>query len=438
MKSSLLTRRLPTAAARYGQVLAARAFLDPERGLAGCPAAPLLAVTPDRLLGPDEVPGPCPAGEGDGVMFTVSWLDRGGTVSGLALIAHREDAKGLATAERQAARWARAVRSRRLLVADTGGLCPGGRRAARIIEAAAGPAAGPVYVLGRPVADADSLRKLSRKGARVAEDLYTVPDDAVVVLPAHGAGLGARAEAGARGLAVVDGTCPLVAAAQADAFRYAERGDMVVVVGHAGHAALPPLRGHAGPAAVIAGTAAEAGRLPVRASGSRREVSFVIDPAMPADDAMIVVAALRKRFPGLRGHHFDVLCEAASDWTQSVAAVAAGSDLVLVLAAGADDDEVSAVRATCGTARPVLAVTSLADLDAETLGHATVIGLVTTLSAPSALPDQVRSALAGLGPLSARHRGTRTRPEPLPEVSQHGGPGQDLLRAGIGGIGAEP
>ena len=410
MRSSLLARRLPAASARYGQVRVARRFADPERGVVECAAARLLAVTPDRLLGSDEVAQPCRAGDGHGVMFTVSWLDRGGTAAGFALIAHRDDAAGVAAAEREAARWRAAVRSRRLLVAGTGGLCPGGQRAARAIEDAAGTGA-PVFVLGHPVADPGTLRRLRRKGIRVAQDLSEVPDDGVVAVPAHGAGIGDRAEAAARGLAVVDGTCPLVAAAQADALRYAERGDVVVVVGRAGHAALPALAGHAGPA-VVAGSAAEAGSVSLPPGTGGREVSFVVDPAMPADEAMQIITALRERFPDLRGHHFDVLCEVASDWTRTVAAVAAGSELVLALTARADSGEVDAIRAACRPGVPVRVVRSLADLDAETLRQASVIGLVTALSAPADLESQVTSALAGLGPLSVRHRGTRTQPAP--------------------------
>jgi 4-hydroxy-3-methylbut-2-enyl diphosphate reductase len=435
MRSSLRARRLPAASARYGQVRVARRFADPERGLVECAAARLLAVTPDRMLEPDEVAQPCQPGEGHGVMFTVSWLDRGGEVAGFALIAHRDDAAGVAAAEREAARWRAVVRSRRLLVAATGGLCLGGHRAARTIEEAAGTGGAPVFVLGHPVADPGTLRRLQREGVRVAQDLDEVPDGAVVAFPAHGAGLGEQAEAAARGLAVIDGTCPLVASAQADALRYAERGDVVVVVGRTGHAALPALAGHAGPAVVVAGSPAEAGSVPLPAG---RGVSFVVDPAMPADEAMQIMTTLRARVPDLRGHHFDVLCEVASDWVQTVAAVTAGSDLVLALAAEAGSGEVDAVRAACRPGVPVRAVTSLADLDAETLRQATVIGLVTGLSAPADLQPQVTSALAGLGPLSVRHRGTRTQPGPRHDWSQGGGPRQEISRSGVSGVGAQP
>lgn len=436
MRSSLRVERLPVAAARHGRVLAAGVFTHPERGLVECAAAWLLASGQNGLLRPGEMPELCRPGEGDGVMFAVSWLERSGTVAGFALVAHREDRAGLEAAERDVAAWTTVVRSRRLLVAATGGLCPGGRRAARVIGQAAGHADAPVFVLGRPVADETTLMQMRRSEIRFAASLDEVPDDGVVVYPAHGAGLQAQAEAAARALAVVDGTCPLVAAAQADAFRNAERGDVVVVVGRAGHAVVPSLAGHAGPVAVVVGNPAEAARFPLPAGCDGRRVSFVVDPAMPADQAMPVVAALRARFPELRGHNFDVLCDVASDWTQTVAAVAAGCELMLVLTAAADGDEPEAVRASCPDV-PVCAVTAVADLDRQVLGQATVIGLITGLSAPAGLLSQVISALSGLGPLSVRHRGTRTWPD-TGVWSQGGSPGQDLFHSAVGGVRKEP
>jgi 4-hydroxy-3-methylbut-2-en-1-yl diphosphate reductase len=176
-----------------------------------------------------------------------------------------------------------------------------------------------------------------------------------------------------------------------------------------------------------------------------------VDPAMPADEAMPIVTALRARFPELRGHNFGVLCEVASDWTQTVAAVAAGCELMLVLTAAAGGGELEAVRAS-SRGVPVRAVTALADLDRRVLEQATVIGLVTGLSAPAGLQSQVISALSGLGPLSIRHRSTRTVPdtrEPdtrVPDTrdpdnrdwSQDGGAGQDLFRSAVGGVREEP
>jgi len=269
-------------------------------------------------------------------------------------------------------------------VADVPALCWGGRRALRLIKE-------PVVSLGRPAGAA---------GIASVADLDRVPDDATIMLPAHGATLAARAEIAARGLRVIDATCPLVAAVQADAATRAADSDLVVVIGDHGHAATRVLAEHAGDAAVVISCPEEVAGLACRWSS---RVSFVIEPGLSAERAMPVLRALRARFPRLHGHHLDALCDATSDREQTIAAVAAASELVLVL--GADE------RIT-GT--PVRVITQLSDLNPSMLNDATVIGLVTGLSCDPALSREVITAISGLGPLSVRRRGTRTRGYPVP------------------------
>jgi 4-hydroxy-3-methylbut-2-enyl diphosphate reductase len=258
------------------------------------------------------------------------------------------------------------------------------------------------YVVGRPV---------GTHTARVVADLDQVPDGARVALPAHGASLAVRAEAAARGMRVTDATCPLVAGVHADAAAYASRGDTVVVIGDPAHAATRVLAEQAGEAGVVVTGTDEVGRL---AGVDPERVSFVIDPGLRTEHALAILAVLRRRFPQLRGHHFDVLCDAASDRARTIESVAATSELMLVVTGSPADLPpvlVNTARAT--------AVTRLADLSPDLLDGITSVGLASTLSAPAGLADDVVRALSGLGPLSVVRHGASTRtaavmPAPLP------------------------
>jgi 4-hydroxy-3-methylbut-2-enyl diphosphate reductase len=413
MRRTLRSYRLPTAAGRPGRILVATSFLDPARGRVRCAAAPQLAADLASRPGAGAVDlGPAPEG-GSGVLFAVSYADRHGVCGGLGVAAHRDDPVGVRAAEQTVARWADVVRSRRLLVADSGGLCWGGRRLLRLAETAARQ--GPVFMIGRPVAGPAALDHLAATGVRTVRDLDEVPDHAQVVFPAHGVPLGVRVEAAARGLTVLDGTCPLVAAAHADAAGYAARGDTVVVIGRPGHAAVPVLTTYAAAGAEPVVVASRAGAESVAGPGIG-EVSFVVDPAMPVEEVMPVVAGLRHRFPRLAGHHFDALCDVASDGAQVLASVASACDLMLIVAGGADAEAESAARAVTGRGSRVRLVTRPADLERADLAEATSVGLAAVLTAPEDLAGQVMELLAGLGPLSVRHRGVRTAPAAADDV----------------------
>jgi 4-hydroxy-3-methylbut-2-enyl diphosphate reductase len=386
MNKSLRLRHVPVTTAQSGRMHVATIFDDAERGMITSGAAQLLAATTGSAT--------TDPGTADGVMIAVSYLDRYGRAGGYALVADLDNEK---RAEETARAWMRVLRSRRLTIADVPALCWGGQRAqAMITEAAAD------YVVGRPV---------GTHTARVVADLDQVPDGARVALPAHGASLAVRAEAAARGMRVTDATCPLVAGVHADAAAYASRGDTVVVIGDPAHAATRVLAEQAGEAGVVVTGTDEVGRL---AGVDPERVSFVIDPGLRTEHALAILAVLRRRFPQLRGHHFDVLCDAASDRARTIESVAATSELMLVVTGSPADLPpvlVNTARAT--------AVTRLADLSPDLLDGITSVGLASTLSAPAGLADDVVRALSGLGPLSVVRHAASTRtaavmPAPLP------------------------
>jgi 4-hydroxy-3-methylbut-2-en-1-yl diphosphate reductase len=386
MNKSLRLRHVPVTTAQSGRMHVATIFDDAERGMITSGAAQLLAATTGSAT--------TDPGTADGVMIAVSYLDRYGRAGGYALVADPDNEK---RAEETARAWMRVLRSRRLTIADVPALCWGGQRAqAMITEAAAD------YVVGRPV---------GTHTARVVADLDQVPDGARVALPAHGASLAVRAEAAARGMRVTDATCPLVAGVHADAAAYASRGDTVVVIGDPAHAATRVLAEQAGEAGLVVTGTDEVSRL---AGVDPQRVSFVIDPGLRTEHALAILAVLRRRFPQLRGHHFDVLCDAASDRARTIESVAATSELMLVVTGSPADLPpvlVNTARAT--------AVTRLADLSPDLLDGITSVGLASTLSAPAGLADDVVRALSGLGPLSVVRHAASTRtaavmPAPLP------------------------
>lgn len=408
MQRTLRTRRLPARGARRGEVALLTGFADPDYGWVRCGAASLLGAD----LVARQVPAAVrtePLGDAaDGILLTVSYLDRRGVAGGFALLVHQDDPAGIVAAQQAITRWRALLRSRRLLVADVPALCWGGRRALRMIREQ-----GPAVSLGRPVGGTD----VSSVG-----DLDRVPEDATLVLPAHGATLAERAEIAARGIRVIDATCPLVAAAQTDAAARAADSDLVVVIGDAEHAATRVLAEHAGDSTVVIGSPEEVTGL---ASPWSSRVSFVIEPGLSAERAMPVLRALRTRFPRLHGHHLDALCDATSDREQTIASVAAASELVLVLTS----DEQEARRITDLAAARVRVVARLSDLDPSALNDVTVVGLVTGLSCDPALSREVIAAISGLGPLSVRRRGSHTRgyptdePAPQPDTEAHSGLG---------------
>ena len=399
-----------------GEVMVATEIGDPARGLLPCPAAPLVGAVLERRgvrvrYGP--VPQCAEASEADdgAVLFVTSALQREGEATGIGAAADAVDGVAVAAARAAVEEWSAVVGTRPLLTA----ISPWCHGAVRALEQAREAAAsGPVHVLGWLAASAQDRDELAAAGAAFAASLADLPDGATVVLPAHGVPPALRHEAEQRGLTMIDATCPLVETVHAETRRFAERGDQIVVIGPAGHAVAAGLAGQAPGRTVWVESPAGAGSVVV---ADPRRVSYVLQPGIAVEETVPVSGALRSRFPALRGPDPDGFCYAASDREQTVRAVAAASDVVLVL--GAEDEPDT--RKLTGLARAAHAkahvVADSGQIFPSWLAGVTTIGLAETVSARAGLAGEITTALAGLGPLSVTQRkvstqilGSRVRP----------------------------
>jgi 4-hydroxy-3-methylbut-2-enyl diphosphate reductase len=392
-----------------GEVMVATEIGDPARGLLPCPAAPLVGGVLERRGIPIRY-GPVPhyaeASQSDdgAVLFVMSALQGEGAATGIAAAANAVDGLAAAAARAAVEEWSATVGTRRLL----GGISPWCEGAVRALEQAREAVMftdGPVHVYGWLAASEQARDDLATSGAVFVSSLEEVPDGATLVIPAHGVPPAVLDEAARRGVRTVDATCPLVAAVHAETRRFVERGDQVVVIGPRGHAAAAGIVGQAPDHTVM--TESPAGVSTVRVTDPRR-VSYVLQPGIPVEEAAPVSAALRSRFPALRGPDPDGFCYAASDRKETIRAVAAASDLVLVL--GIEDEPDT--RLLAGLARAGRAKAHVIDdagqVEPSWLAGVGTIDLAETMSARPGLADRVTAALSGLGPLSVTRRRVTT------------------------------
>src|SRR6186713_9607 len=121
-------------------------------------------------------------------------------------------------------------------LAQPRGFCAGVVRAIEIVERALQKYGPPVYVRHEIVHNKYVVESLKNKGAIFVEDLSEVPPRAVTVFSAHGVARSVEEEAAARGLPVLNATCPLVTKVHVQGRRYARAGRSIVLIGHHGHA----------------------------------------------------------------------------------------------------------------------------------------------------------------------------------------------------------
>ena len=155
----------------------------------------------------------------------------------------------------------------KVLLAAPRGYCAGVDRAVEAVERALDKHGAPVYVRKQIVHNLHVVKDLEAKGAVFVEEETEVPEGAAVVLSAHGVAPEVYANAEARGLQVIDATCPLVTKVHVEARRFASQGHTIVLIGHAGHEEVVGTTGQAPERTILVQSPDEARTVQLPATG---------------------------------------------------------------------------------------------------------------------------------------------------------------------------
>lgn len=277
-----------------------------------------------------------------------------------------------------------------VLLASPRSFCAGVERAIDIVDRLLDQRGGPIHVRKQIVHNTHVVAELEARGAVFVEELDAVPDGATVVFSAHGVSPAVRREAARRGLEVIDATCPLVTKVHAEAKRFLARGDTVVLIGHAGHEEVEGTLGEAPDRIVLVESVADVEALEVP---DPERVSYLTQTTLAVDETAEVLAALRARFPALKGPSSADICYATTNRQEAVREVAHEADLVLVVGSANSSNSVRLVELARRTGAPAHLVEDASGIRPEWLEGVRVVGLSAGASAPPRLVDEVIEAL---------------------------------------------
>jgi 4-hydroxy-3-methylbut-2-enyl diphosphate reductase len=287
----------------------------------------------------------------------------------------------------------------RVLLAAPRGWCAGVDRAVQIVEVALETYGPPVHVRKQIVHNLHVVRGLEAKGAVFVEELAEVPEGATVVFSAHGVAPEVHAEAKARGLRVIDATCPLVTKVHQEARKFAAKGYNIVLVGHEGHEEVVGTMGQAPRAVHLVGDAEQASRVEVP---DPERVAYLTQTTLSVDETAGVVGALRDRFPVLAGPRSDDICYATQNRQSAVKALAAECDLVLVIGAENSSNSKRLVDVARDHGCASHLIPEAAAVEPAWFEGVATVGVTSGASAPEGLVDELVEALRERGATEVR------------------------------------
>jgi len=286
-----------------------------------------------------------------------------------------------------------------VLLANPRGFCAGVERAIETVERALELHGAPIYVRHEIVHNKTVVEDLRAKGAVFVEELDEVPAGATVIFSAHGVLQQVRADADRRGLKVFDATCPLVTKVHVEVKRMLKGGYEIVMIGHRGHPETEGTMGQAVRGMSLVETVDDVAKLEV---SNPEKLAYVTQTTLSIDDARAIVAALKARFPAIRGPKKDDICYATQNRQDAVKLMAPQCDVVIVVGSpnSSNSNRLREVAEHMGAQAHM--VDSAADLRPEWIAGKRRIGVSAGASAPEVLVRELIARLKALGAESVR------------------------------------
>lgn len=281
-----------------------------------------------------------------------------------------------------------------ITLANPRGFCAGVERAIAIVERALEQFGAPIYVRHEVVHNKFVVEGLKARGAIFIEALAEVPPGATLIFSAHGVPKSVRDDAAARGLRVFDATCPLVTKVHVEVSKMRNEGREIIMIGHKGHPEVEGTMGQSTSGMYLVETADDVATLQVANPGA---LAYVTQTTLSVDDAAVIVAALRERFPDIVGPKKDDICYATQNRQDAVRVLARDCDLVLVVGSvtSSNSNRLREVAALLG--REAYLIDRAENIDPVWLKGAPRIGVTAGASAPEVLVEEVIARLHELG-----------------------------------------
>lgn len=283
-------------------------------------------------------------------------------------------------------------------MANPRGFCAGVDRAIEIVNRALDIFGKPIYVRHEVVHNKFVVDDLRDRGAVFVDELSEVPDDVIVIFSAHGVSLAVQQEAKERGLKVFDATCPLVTKVHMEVTKYSTNGQECVLIGHKKHPEVEGTMGqydrsHGGDIYLVEDVE-QVEQLSVK---NPEELFYVTQTTLSMDDTALVIEALRKRFPKIRGPRKDDICYATQNRQDAVKTLAQECDLVLVVGSvnSSNSNRLKELAERMGVESYLIDTAEC--IEPKWLEGKSTIGITAGASAPEILVKRVIDRLCELG-----------------------------------------
>jgi len=290
----------------------------------------------------------------------------------------------------------------KIILANPRGFCAGVNMAIESLERALEVYGAPLYVYHEIVHNRPVVERFRKRGVLFVDHIEEVPEGATVLYSAHGVAPAIRAAAAQRRLRAIDATCPLVTKVHLEAVRFAKENYTILLIGHEGHDEVLGTTGEAPEHIRLVQSVEEVEALDLPADA---KVAYLTQTTLSVDDAEIIIAALKRRFPHIVGPSRDDICYATQNRQEAVKELVPESDIVLVLGSqnSSNSNRLAELARTHG--KPAYLIDSIRDLPSDCFRGDETVLITAGASAPE---EMVQECVAALRERFGAHVESRT------------------------------
>jgi len=276
---------------------------------------------------------------------------------------------------------------KRIVIARSAGFCFGVKRAVSIAaETAAGEKeAGTIASLGPLIHNPQAVEELEKRGVRVAA---TVDDIAsgTVIIRSHGIMRTDHEALVAKGVRIVDATCPFVAKAQEHARALSQQGYAVIVVGDTNHPEVRSIISYIEPGVPTITSLRE-----IRETAKVRKAGIVAQTTQSFDNLMQFVGEAIRKFPDVRV--CNTICNATTLRPRESTALA-GTVEVMIVMGGYNSANTRRLAELCREINPkTIHIETADELPVDRVDGVATVGVTAGASTPQWIVDALVSRI---------------------------------------------
>ena len=264
-----------------------------------------------------------------------------------------------------------------VILSECLGFCYGVKWAIKIAEEHAD---GKSCTLGPIIHNPQMVERLRQKGVGSVENL-TAMEEGTIIIRSHGVGPQVYNDAKARGLKVVDATCPHVKKAQLSAKELSQDGRQVVIVGEKNHPEVKSIFEWSNNRATILETEADAKNFPPCA-----KLGIVSQTTVSGENFVNIVTHLLAKSPDIR--ILRTICTATDQRQAAALTLAAKVDVMLVIG-GRNSANTTRLAQLCEKKCRTYHIETAQELSPVWLENANTVGITAGASTPDWIIGEV-------------------------------------------------